>query len=187
MHSIREIKCKSITEISKEANDLLNNAIFDFDKQIGFNNYNMIIYPDISHNQLVRYLVNLIKLRINYMKTNTIMYEMPKNDPSMIIINDYAKLKRSCEEIGKYLEEVHKLDYFSIAKNGGHFRKYVREFIDVNTQELLKGIREATSKIKILLFDDVNTTGSTLREIIRKLHGYNNALKFEIYTIIGKG
>lgn len=48
-------------------------------------------------------------------------------------------------------------------------------------------LKDLTKDNKILLFDDINTTGSTLREMIRELYAINDTLNFEIYTIIGKG
>lgn len=183
---IKEIKDNPISKLDRDAYLLLHSSILEFKDKVGFDKYDMIIYPDTSHNQLVNYLANFIKSFLITHKAKTKMLEIQKTKPSTIIMDESAKEKKTDEEINAFLDGIHKLDYFSIAKNGGSFRKYVRDFLDVENCDLMIKIKEATSNTKILLFDDINTTGSTLREMIRKLHKYNNSLHFDIYTIIGK-
>ena len=183
---IKKIKNNSVSELDRDTYLLLHNSILEFRGNVGFDKYNMIIYPDTSHNQLVRHLADFIKSFLVCHKAKTKMYEIQKTSPERIIVDEIAKNKKSDEEINSFLDDIHKLDYFSIAKNGGPFRKYVRNFLDVEDGELMIRIKESTCDTKILLFDDINTTGSTLREMIRKLHKYNPNLKFDIYTVIGK-
>ena len=183
---IKEIKDNPISKLDRDAYLLLHSSILEFKDKVGFDKYDMIIYPDTSHNQLVNYLANFIKSFLITHKSKTKMFEIQKTKPSTIIMDGSAKEKKTDEEINNFLNEIHNLDYFSIAKNGGAYRKFVRNFLDVETCDLMINIKEATKITKILLFDDINTTGSTLREMIRKLHKYNESLNFDIYTLIGK-
>lgn len=182
---IKYVKNRPLS-VDKDTFLLLHSSLLEFNNNVGFDKYNMIIYPDTSHNKLVRFLTDNIKFSIFCHNGKTKLYEIQKTSPENIIVDECAKNKKSNEEINAFLDGIHKLDYFSIAKNGGPFRKYVRDFLDVENGDLMISIKEATSKTKILLFDDINTTGSTLREMIRKLHKYNPNLKFDIYTLIGK-
>lgn len=182
---IKYIKNRPLS-VDKDTFLLLHSSLLEFNNNVGFDKYNMIIYPDTSHNKLVRFLASNIKFSIFCHNGETKLYEIQKTSPENIIVDESAKNKKSDEEINAFLDAIHKLDYFSIAKNGGPFRKYVRDFFDVENGDLMIKIKEATSNTKILLFDDINTTGSTLREMIRILHKYNNSLHFDIYTIIGK-
>lgn len=88
--------------------------------------------------------------------------------------------------INSMMDSIHQLDYFSIAKNvKPKYRKYIQNFLKFKTpqeEDLFKSIQKG----KILIVDDINTSGSTLYEIIRILNQLNNSCKIYIFTLIGK-
>ena len=183
---IREIKGTSIGELlDSDKCIFIHNAINEFQKQIGFDNYDMILYPDIKQNYLVGYCISLIKKWLDAKKSNTKLYQIDKTDPSTIYIEEDS-YNKNIDKAEEYLNEIHKLDYFSIARNGHSYRRYVRNFLEIRNLDLVIKLKEANEKTKILIFDDINSTGSTLREIFRVLNSVNDKLKYDIYTIIGK-
>ena len=183
---IRELKGTSIEELfSSDKLLFVHNAINEFQTKIGFNNYDMIIYPDISYNYLVRYCIDLINKWLKIKNANTKLFEITKTDPKLIYIENDEQNK-NIEKAEKYLTDIHNLDYFSIAKNGHSYRRYVRNFLETSNLEFVIKLKQADENTKILIFDDINSTGSTLREIFRVLKAINDKLEYNIYTIIGK-
>lgn len=183
---IRGLKGTSIEELfSSDKLLFIHNAINEFQTKIGFNNYDMIIYPDISHNYLVRYCIDLINKWLKIKNANTKLFEITKTDPKLIYIEN-DEYNKNIEKAEIYLKDIHTLEYFSISKNGHSYRKYVRNFLEIRDLDFVLKLKQANDKTKILIFDDINSTGSTLREIFRVLKSINDKLVYNIYTIIGK-
>lgn len=84
------------------------------------------------------------------------------------------------------LPKVHSLDYFSLAHNvKPKYRGYIKNFIQFQDRDIdkIKKLQEGTN---ILVVDDINTSGSTLAEIIRQLFALNHSCNIFLYTLIGK-
>lgn len=80
---------------------------------------------------------------------------------------------------------IHSLDYFSLADSVKvKYRRYIKNYlnIDERSKEVIKSIQSG----KILIVDDINTSGSTLNEIIRIIRKINNQCEIYIFTLICK-
>ena len=84
------------------------------------------------------------------------------------------------------IPKLHDLDYFSIAQNvKSKYSPYITGFLNFKNPEDI----EKFSKLQgsnILVVDDINTTGSTMHEILRILGNINNDANIYVYTLIGK-
>jgi hypoxanthine phosphoribosyltransferase len=84
------------------------------------------------------------------------------------------------------MPKIHNLTYFSIADNvKPKYRQYIQNYLtikDISSAKILKSIQNG----KILIVDDINTSGSTLTEILRIVHNINNNCEIFIFTLIGK-
>ena len=84
------------------------------------------------------------------------------------------------------LPKLHELDYFSIAQNvKSKYRPYITGFLDFKDQESADRFAKLQGA-NILVVDDINTTGSTMHEILRKLGKLNHNSDIYVYTLIGK-
>lgn len=96
------------------------------------------------------------------------------------------------QQISKYvnndlLPKIHSLDYFSIAENVKYkYRNYIMNFLTVpeETQDAFKAL---TNSDKVLIIDDINTSGATLREMIRVVKTLAPETTIYIFTLIGRG
>ena len=83
------------------------------------------------------------------------------------------------------MPRIFELSYFSLADNvKPKYRQYIEDYLIVDNQT--SQAIEAIQKGKILIVDDINTSGSTLREIIRIVKQINNNCAIFIFTLIGK-
>ena len=81
------------------------------------------------------------------------------------------------------LDKTNTLDYFSIAKNiKSKYRKYIMNYLKPETNIA----KETLDAKNILIVDDINTSGSTLRELLRIINEINSNCNIYIYTLIGK-
>jgi len=84
------------------------------------------------------------------------------------------------------LPKLHRLDYFSIARDvKAKYRPYITGFIGFNDPEDIEKFSKLQGQ-NILVVDDINTTGSTLNEILRILGKLNHDCNIFVYTLIGK-
>lgn len=146
---------------------------------------------------------NLVQIMIEEIGTatsrnmNKCSFELVKNLPSCVTFdwelfdNDHVGNEQAYKDIQKYVNEVmlpkiHKLDYFSLAKNvKPKYRKYIQNYLRFDTEQN----EQTFSKLKgsnILIVDDINTSGSTLQEILRIVNSINTNCNTFIYTLIGK-
>lgn len=97
--------------------------------------------------------------------------------------NQYKQMRRYAEDV--ILPAIRELDYFSLAQNvKPKYRKYIMNYLDfANARELEKFSKLQGSNI--LVVDDINTSGSTLNEILRILNKVNQNCNIYVYTLIG--
>lgn len=83
------------------------------------------------------------------------------------------------------MPKLKSLDYFSIAQIvKSKYRPYITGFLDFKNIDDCNRFANLQGS-DILVVDDINTTGSTLHEILRKLGKLNNNCNIYIYTLIG--
>lgn len=88
------------------------------------------------------------------------------------------------ENISKMMDDVHKLNYFSIARNfKGKYRVFLNNYYRFSSQK----DKEDFDKIKdeeILVVDDIATTGTTMTMLLKTL-GVLGSEKVILFSIIG--
>ena len=84
------------------------------------------------------------------------------------------------------MPKIHSLDYFSIAQNvKPKYRQYITNYL-IAGSGYEKDLMYLVQSNKILLVDDVNTTGATLSEIIRIIRNINVEAEIYVFTLLGK-
>ena len=171
---------------------------------ITINDIDIIIYPK-SRSSLNEYL-----LRLFYALTNSKAksFEVIKTLPQNIKFNwedfnineleslvngrpRYTEIQKQqqIEKINKLLNEIHTLDYFSIAENvkTNKYKGYFSNYFYFDSSEMQQHFSEIKEKNgKILILDDISTTGATLKEIIRIVRFFNKESDIILFTLIGK-
>lgn len=153
------------------------------------------IYPRSQRSNLVQIMIEEIN-KFTSRSTERTSYEMVKDLPQNISFNwdmfeaDHFGNEQAYKDIKNYvnntlLPKIHNLDYFSLAKNvKPKYRKYIQNYLNFENEE----VKKTFSKLKgenILIVDDVNTSGSTIQEIIRIVNSINTNVNIFIYTLIG--
>lgn len=154
-----------------------------------------IIYPRSNRSPLVSKMLRCINDMTSH-NTAGCSFELVKQAPTNIGF-DFDSFERDhCDDQGysdmlKYVNntlipKLHNLDYFSIAQNvKSKYRPYITGFPDFESPEDVQKFAKMQGS-NILVVDDINTTGSTLHEILRILGEVNNSANIYVYTLIGK-
>ena len=177
----------------KELQRFIDRPLNELNNSIGLSNIDVIIYPESQKNTLNQ---SIIKSITNFMPRNKEYgsYSMIKRLPTEITFDyksfaadrggeDSQSYKDSLPNIEKIMKNINSLDYFHIAKDvKPKYRPYIQNYLQPKT-EFSENILNAKN---ILIVDDINTSGSTLREVIRTLIEVNSKANILIYTLIGK-
>lgn len=154
------------------------------------------MYPKSNRSNLVQTMIEEIgKATSRDMKRCS--FELIKKLPSNILFDwqmfedDHVGNEQSYKDIKNYVEnillpKVHSLEYFSLAKNvKPKYRKYIQNYLKFDTEEHKKAFENLNGE-NILVVDDINTSGSTLQEILRIIGSINISCNIFIYTLIGR-
>lgn len=162
-----------------------------------FNTYNIdcFVYPISQRSQLVTKMIGIIGECTQH-DISRCSFELVKNAPTEIefdwemfesLYADTQGYNQMLEHINnEILPKIKQLDYFSLAKTiKPKYRSFITNYIgfpDIETLEKFKKLKGNN----ILIVDDINTSGSTLNEILRILNKVNQNCNIFIYTLIGK-
>lgn len=153
------------------------------------------VYPLSGRSQLVS---RMIKIITEWLSRNVeyCEFELVKKAPINIDFN-WKEFRAHLKDNPNYLQminhvkeeilpSIHSLDYFSLAHNvKPKYRPYIKNYLgfpDLNKLEQFASLKGE----RILVIDDINTSGSTLNEILRILNEINDQCKIYVYTLIGK-
>ena len=153
------------------------------------------VYPLSGRSNLVTKMIRIIHEWLSRdIKSSS--FELVKQAPVNIKFDwlsfrdDYAS-NPNYEQMIKHVKEnilpaIQELDYFSLAQNvKPKYRPYITNYLGF--PDLSKLEKYASLKGQnILVVDDINTSGSTLNEILRILNEVNENCNIYIYTLIGK-
>lgn len=178
-----------------ELTQFLIRPMAELDKQINLQHIDCIVYPLSGRSELVRKLVSTVN-RCTSHNTRRINFELVKSCPTDISFDWESFESENSDRLGyaqmcgyvktQLIPKIHKLDYFSIAKNvKPKYRKYIKNFLTFADEKLADKFSALSDNMSILVIDDINTSGSTLDEILRILNDINNHCKIFIYTLIG--
>jgi len=156
---------------------------------------NCTVYPISGRSQLVSKMIKVIYDNTPH-NANRCSFELVKKSPIEIEFDwdgfemnfadnpNYGQMVEHVKE--DILPKIKRLDYFSLAHNvKPKYRPFIKNYLGFPDIEKL----EEFSKLKgenILIVDDINTSGSTLNEILRILNEVNDQCNIFIYTLIGK-
>lgn len=157
--------------------------------------FDAIVYPESGRSPLV---TDIMKVVLNYMNNDAIkiptglVKKLPQN-----VFFDMGAIKTICgddinryNQISKYLNDIvlpkiRKSEYFSIAHEvPTKYRRYVRNFLKLPNNEL--NVAHIMNSNKILIIDDINTSGATLFEMLRIIRTINHSAEIYVFTLVGK-
>lgn len=168
-----------------------------FDKKVNLMDFDIMLSPRSGRTNLMKTLVGEIHEFVsNDCKKRS--FELVKSLPKNVDFN-WEKFNNDYEgEIGdnqynqihNYIEntlmpKIHNLTYFSIADSVKYkYRKYIQNYLNISkeAEATIKAIQNG----KILIVDDINTSGSTLHEILRIIRAINPKSEIYIFTLIGR-
>lgn len=193
IHAIKQIGDTKLTD--DQLDQFIKRPLKYLNDKINLYNIDCMVYPLSNRSPLVAKIVRAINDMTSH-EMHRCSFEFVKTAPVDIGFDfesfeadysDKAGYNQMIEYINdSLLPKLHSLDYFSIAQNvKSKYRPYITGFIDFKDQESA----DRFSKLQgdnILLVDDINTTGSTIHEILRKLGKINNNCNIYVFTLIGK-
>ena len=162
-------------------------------KQIGLQNMDLFVYPQSNRSTLVQKMI-IECGDILQRDTDSISMKLLKDTPANIQFDwrafdrDFDGDSHAREQIYDYVEnellpKIHNLEYFSLAQSvKPKYRRYIKDFLTIGN---LFNLSNLTSAKKILIVDDVNTSGATLSEILKIINSINNEANTYIFTLLG--
>lgn len=193
IHSIKQIGPSALTD--EEVDQFIERPLADLDKRINLYHIDCLVYPISNRSPLVSKIIRAINSTTSR-DMSRCSFEFVKQTPTDISFDfdsfeadysdhpGYAQMLDYIENI--LLPKIHNLDYFSIAQNvKTKYRPYITGFINFSSDEDIMKYSKLQGS-NILVVDDVNTSGSTLDEILRVLNKVNVGCNIYIYTLIGK-
>jgi hypothetical protein len=193
---VKELKVLSSKKIlDADMYNFITNAVSNLDKIINIATFDYIIYPETKGDIMNKFMRRIYDYCAP--KYNTI--ELVKNAASNIEFdydafyqytedknynrNDKRKIVEYIENI---LKEVKSYNYFSIANaiKKPKYRPFFKNFLKFKTEKD-RIMFEKLQNTNVLIIDDINTSGSTLRECLRVLKAINPNNKKVLFTIMG--
>lgn len=194
---IKWLKKLKVSEVNNDITSFIDRPLIQLNKEINLNSISAFIYPISSQNDLLKiikrevvrclphsvnkYSINLVKNLPEDIQFDWESFEAIYKDED---ISTYRNMKKYIRN--ELLPSIRKSEYFSIGRDvkpkyRQFFMNYLK-FEDKKQEELLRQIQKGS----ILLIDDINTSGSTLNEILRIIRSVNPSCTIYIFTLIGK-
>ena len=193
IHSVKQIGDNPLSDDDLE--QFIDRPLAELNNIVNLYHLDCFVYPISNRSPLVSKMIRCIN-KCTSREMNRCSFEFVKRVPTEIGF-DFSSFEADYGDTSGYrdmvkhvknqlIPKLRNLDYFSIAQNvKSRYRPYITGFLDFKNPEDI----EQFSKLKgsnILVIDDINTTGSTLEEILRKLNRVNDSCNIFIYTLIGK-
>ena len=176
----------------------IRRPLLQLNKEENLSTLDAILYPRSNRSNLTHIMINEVGKLCQH-NTFKGSFELVKTLPAdvefdwnLFDFNYTGEIgDNQYNQIYNYIEntlmpKIHNLTYFSIADNvKPKYRQYIQNYLtieDSNAEKMLKSIQRG----KLLIIDDINTSGSTLTEILRIIHNINNDCEIYIFTLIGK-
>ena len=193
IHSVKQIGDNALTDDQLE--QFIKRPLKYLDQQVNLYDIDCIVYPRSNRSPLVSKMLRCINDMTSH-ETNRCSFELVKQVPTNIGFDfdafemdhgdepGYQNMVKHVKEV--LLPKLHQLDYFSIAQSvKSKYRHYITGFLDFENPEDIEKFAKLQGA-NILVVDDINTTGSTLHEILRILGKINNKANIYVYTLLGK-
>lgn len=193
IHYIKGLSDKKISD--HELTQFIELPLGELDKLIDMYKVDVFVYPKSNRSKLVNKMISVIG-DYTSRDMSSCSFEVVKSAPVDIEF-DWDMLERDVGyEQNKYnqmrdyaetviLPAIRKLDYFSLAQNvKPKYRKYIKNFLSLTDPDATNSLSKMQGK-NILVVDDINTSGSTINEILRILDRVNSDCNIFVYTLIG--
>ena len=172
---------------------LIERPLSELHKRYNLSTFDCSVSPKSGRSELVNYI---IKIKNEFLQhgAEKVSIDFVKSIPSKVHFdwksfndeytgeigdNRYKQIK---EYVDNMLDKIHRNEYFSIARYvKPKYRPYIMDYLEIPDNS--KSIVEAD---RILLIDDINTTGATINEILRIVGTFNSACEVFIFTLIGR-
>ena len=179
-----------------EIQNLVEPPIAALNRIVNLSAFSCTLCPRSNRSDLTRIIQRSVLHIIPRMNIES--FELVKTAPKSVgfdwkqFNNDYHGIvgDRAYQQIKDYVEgtllpKIHALDYFSLAQNvKSKYREYITNYLQFETEEQ-KELFSSLNGGNILVLDDINTSGSTLREILRCIRTLAPNSKIFIFTLIG--
>ena len=190
---------KGLDDTMPDADTIENLVTFplvELNKEVNLSTFSCTLYPRSNRSDLTRLIqrsaVNVLP-RMN-IHSFELIKELPKNiefDWHQFDFDYDGEIgDHRYQQIRDYIDNnlmprIHALDYFSIAKEvKPRYRPYIKNYLlfeNEAKQEAFKALNGGN----ILILDDINTSGSTLREILKIVRVLVPDSNIYIFTLIG--
>lgn len=193
---IDRIKGLSSSKINdNDLNTFIIRPLRKFEQAVDLSEISCIIYPRSNRSGLVKNIMTCISEVFPH-NTSGITFEAIKNLPRNIgfdcdrFLNEFNGDSNALSQIKNYIDnellpKIHQLDYFSIAKNAKpKYRPYIQNYLILN--DFVKKSLNLLEDGKILIVDDILTSGASVNEIIKQIRSLNTSNEIYIFTLIGK-
>ena len=187
----------------EDKNTFIINAVNKLDSDISLPSYDLIVYPEslseinrdmlkylnrfaspeLANMQLIKELPSKIEFDYNRFRLEILDSKLPDGRNRY----DEKTKKQIIDNIEEMMDSIHKLDYFSIARDikKNKYKPYIRnyyKFKDENDKRLFETIQNTN----VLIVDDIVTSGTTLSHILKCLRAVNDSNNIVIFSLIGK-
>jgi hypothetical protein len=156
----------------------------------------VVLYPRSARSEINRYLVKYISDFAIAPSKNYVAFELIKNHPSKIQFDwelfdshylanpKYEKFKR---EARKLINRINSMTgYFSLAKEvPSHSRNYITNYLNFEPSQLNE-IAAKLNDANVLIVDDINTTSSTILNMLKTITTISIPKTMTIFTLLGK-
>ena len=192
-------------DMTKEKEKFIHDSIIKFNRIIPIQQFEYIIYPESSSDLTHRLVMELSNVVLPDFSVGTI--EMVKSMPKQIEF-DYDRyemqlrtaknkdgkkkygnesmIQNALKSVKEQMDKIHNLDYFSITKNiKGKYKNYLSKYYHFKTKKD-ENIYKALKNGKVLIVDDIMTSGVTLLQLFKAVKVINPSITPIVFTLLGK-
>ena len=194
INQLKQITNRSWSD--KENYNFLTKPLLLLDKEVGFSKFDTLIYPISNRSTLVQEIVKYIGRFIPNQKP-FFTFELFKNETENVRFDKKRYYNDNKEKFGNektwsqaeksiddLMIQINNGDYFRIGTQKQKYKPYFYDYLLFTDDDMNKFCK--IENRKILLIDDINTTGSTIDEMLSYINSLNDTNEIFIFTIIGK-
>ena len=172
----------------------ITRAVDSLDKETNLDSFSTIVYPESKSTVVSDILEYIYMCSHKPMRSFKLVKSLPKDiefdyeafTQTRLANGNYtdAQKQEVLNNIKSMMDSIHQLDYFSIARNSKYkYRKYIKDFYRFEDALQEKDYKMIADE-KVLLVDDVTTSGATLALLLQTLK-CNMPKEVVIFSLIG--